>query len=39
MVILEYQLLEFTNLKEYWAKIRGKLKNPNILELRMTTIS
>ncbi len=38
MVILENQLLEPIDSKEYWVKIRGELKNPNMLGLRIIII-
>jgi len=38
MVILGNQLLEPTNLKKYWVKVRDKLKNLNILGFRIIII-
>ncbi len=38
MIILKYQLLEFTDLKKYQAKVRDELKNSDTLELRIITI-
>jgi len=39
MVILENQSLKPINFKEYQAKVKNKLKNPDILEFRLIIIS